>query len=68
MSFVECKAGRFESLFQNECHQFFGIPYAKYGQRWEESFPIEEEIHLLNSLFSLHPIQHPQAISLLTVE
>ena len=45
MSLVESKAGKFEGLFQNECHQFFGIPYAKYNQRWEESFPIEEEIY-----------------------
>ena len=45
MSLIECKAGKFEGLFQNECHQFFGIPYAKYNQRWEESFPIEEEIY-----------------------
>jgi len=44
MSLVESKAGKFEGLLQNGCHQFFGIPYAKYNQRWEESFLIEEEI------------------------
>ena len=44
MSLVESKAGKFEGLFQNECHQFFGIPYAKYNQRWEKSFLFEEEI------------------------
>ncbi len=46
MSLVESKAGKFKGLFQNECHQFFGIPYAKYIQRWGESFLIEEEIYL----------------------
>ncbi len=45
MSLVESKAGKFEGLFQNECHQFFGIPYAKYNQRWGKSFLIEEEIY-----------------------
>ena len=45
MSLVECKAGKFEGLLQNECHQFFGIPYAKYNQRWGKSFLIEEEIY-----------------------
>ena len=44
MNLVESKAGKFEGLLQNGCHQFFGIPYAKYNQRWEESFLIEEEI------------------------
>ena len=46
MSLVESKAGKFEGLSQNECHQFFGIPYAKYNHRWGESFLIEEEICL----------------------
>ena len=46
MSLVESKAGKFEGLSQNECHQFFGIPYAKYNHRWGESFLIEEEIYL----------------------
>ena len=45
MSLVESKAGKFEGLLQNECHQFFGIPYAKYNQRWGKSFLIEEEIY-----------------------
>ena len=44
MSLIECKAGQFEGLFSNECHQFFGIPYAKYEQRWDESTLIEDEI------------------------
>ena len=44
MSLVECKAGKFEGLFQNDCHHFFGIPYAKYEQRWDESTLIEEEL------------------------
>ena len=46
MSLIECKAGRFEGLLKNNCYQFFGIPYAKYDQRWGESFLIEEEIYL----------------------
>ena len=46
MSLIECKAGRFEGLLKNNCYQFFGIPYAKYVQRWGESFLIEEEIYL----------------------
>ena len=37
MSLVESKAGKFEGLSQNECYQFFGIPYAKYNQRWGKS-------------------------------
>ena len=28
------------------CHQFFGIPYAKYEQRWDESTLIEKELNL----------------------
>ena len=28
------------------CHQFFGIPYAKYEQRWDKSFLIEKELDL----------------------
>ena len=35
MSLVECKAGRFEGLFEDGCYQYFGIPYAKYDQRWD---------------------------------
>tara|TARA_B100001093_G_scaffold219948_1_gene210917 strand:+ start:1052 stop:2545 length:1494 start_codon:yes stop_codon:yes gene_type:complete len=46
MSLVECKAGKFEGLLKDDCHHFFGIPYAKYNQRWDESFLIEEEIYL----------------------
>ena len=26
------------------CHHFFGIPYAKYEQRWDESTLIEKEL------------------------
>ena len=44
MSLIECKAGKFEGLFKNECHHFFGIPYAKYEHRWSESAPIEDEL------------------------
>ena len=44
MSFIECKAGKFEGLFKNECHHFFGIPYAAYEHRWSESTLIEEEL------------------------
>ena len=46
MSLIECKAGRFEGLFKDECHQFFGIPYATYDQRWNESLLIEKEINI----------------------
>ncbi len=44
MSLVECKAGQFEGLYQDNCYQFFGIPYAKYEQRWDKSILIEEEL------------------------
>ena len=46
MSLVECKAGQFEGLLQDSCHQFFGIPYAKYEQRWDESYLFEKELSL----------------------
>ena len=46
MSLVQCKAGQFEGVFQDDCHQYFGIPYAKYDQRWDESSTIEEELNL----------------------
>ena len=46
MSLVECKAGQFEGVVQDDCHHFFGIPYAKYEQRWDESTLIEKELHL----------------------
>ena len=46
MSLVECKAGRFEGVLQDFCHQFFGIPYAKYEQRWDKSILIEKELNL----------------------
>jgi para-nitrobenzyl esterase len=47
MSLVECKAGQFEGIFEDNCHQFFGIPYAKYDQRWSESFLYDKEIYFL---------------------
>ena len=46
MSLVECKAGKFEGVLQDSCHQFYGIPYAKYEQRWDESIPFENELNL----------------------
>ena len=46
MSLIECKAGRFEGVLQDCCHQFFGIPYAKYEQRWDKSILIEKELNL----------------------
>ncbi len=46
MSLVECRAGQFEGVIQDGCHQFFGIPYAKYEQRWDESTLIEKELNL----------------------
>ena len=44
MSLIECKAGKFEGLFKNECYHFFGIPYATYEHRWSESTLIEDEL------------------------
>ena len=46
MSFVECKAGRFEGIFKDNCHLFNGIPYAKYQHRWDQSQLLEEEINI----------------------
>ncbi|MDC2982819.1 carboxylesterase family protein [Pseudomonadota bacterium] len=46
MSLVECKAGKFEGILHDSCHQFYGIPYAKYEQRWDESILIENELNL----------------------
>ena len=46
MSLVECKAGQFEGVVQDGCHHFFGIPYAQYEQRWDESTLIEKELNL----------------------
>jgi len=47
MSVVNCKAGQFEGLLEDNCYQYFGIPYAKYEQRWDESVPYDEELDLL---------------------
>jgi len=49
MSLVECKAGKFEGILHDSCHQFYGIPYAKYEQRWDESILIENELNLVAS-------------------
>ena len=46
MSLVECKAGQFEGVLEDNCHQFFGIPYARYQKRWDESVPLEKELNL----------------------
>ena len=46
MSFVECKAGRFEGILKDNCHLFYGIPYANYQQRWDQSQLFEEEINI----------------------
>jgi para-nitrobenzyl esterase len=46
MSLVECKAGKFEGVFQDSCYKFFGIPYAKYEDRWCESVLIEEKLNV----------------------
>ena len=46
MSLVECKAGQFEGVLEDTCHQFFGIPYARYQKRWDESVPLEKELNL----------------------
>ena len=45
MILVECKAGQFEGVLQDRCHQFFGIPYAKYEQRWDDSVLMDNEIN-----------------------
>jgi len=47
MSIVECAAGRFEGLLEDNYYQFLGIPYAKYYQRWDESIPHEKELDFL---------------------
>ena len=46
MSLVECKAGQFEGVAQDGYHHFFGIPYAQYEKRWDESTLIEKELNL----------------------
>ena len=46
MSIVECEAGQFQGVLKDNCHQFFGIPFAKYKQRWDESLLIEKELNL----------------------
>tara|TARA_Y100000768_G_scaffold334028_1_gene274574 strand:- start:656 stop:2149 length:1494 start_codon:yes stop_codon:yes gene_type:complete len=46
MSLVKCKAGQFEGLFKDNCFQYFGIPYAKFKKRWDESKPLSKEIYL----------------------
>ena len=46
MSLVECKAGQFEGIHKDGCYQFFGIPYARYEQRWDESILIDKELNL----------------------
>ena len=46
MSFVECKAGRFEGIFEDNCFLFNGIPFAKYEHRWDQSKLFEEEINI----------------------
>ena len=46
MSLVECKAGQFEGVLQDCCHEFYGIPYAKYEERWDKSVLIDKELNL----------------------
>lgn len=46
MSVVECAAGKFEGVPKGNCNNFFGIPYAKYYQRWDPSELINEELNL----------------------
>ena len=46
MSLIQCKAGQFEGVLQDNCHHFFGIPYAEYEKRWDASFLIEKELNL----------------------
>ena len=66
MSLVECKAGKFEGVIEDNCHQFFGIPYAKFEQRWDKSIPIEKELNLKaikkgNSAPQTRAIDHSQS-------
>ena len=49
MSLVQCPSGDFEGVFKDNCHHFFGIPYAKFEQRWEESSLIEEKLKFFAS-------------------
>ena len=49
MSLVQCPSGDFEGVFKDNCHHFFGIPYAKFEQRWEESSLIEEKLEFFAS-------------------
>ena len=49
MSLVQCPSGNFEGVFKDNCHHFFGIPYAKFEQRWEESSLIEEKLEFFAS-------------------
>jgi para-nitrobenzyl esterase len=44
MSFVKSPSGDYQGVFKDNCHQFYGVPYAKYGERWQRSEPIEKEI------------------------
>ena len=44
MSLVNCAAGEFEGIFEDNCHQFNGIPYAKCSERWGESKLLESPI------------------------
>lgn len=49
MSLVECPSGDFEGVFKDNCYHFYGIPYASFEQRWQESKPFEEKLKLFCS-------------------
>lgn len=44
MSFIQCPSGEFEGLFKDNCYQFYGIPYAKFDQRWDDSYLLETKL------------------------
>ena len=41
---VNCPAGQFKGIFEENCLNFFGIPYASYQKRWENSELLQKEI------------------------
>ena len=46
MTKVSCPAGLFEGVNKDNCYSFYGIPYATYGKRWDNSQLFENEINL----------------------
>ena len=46
MNIVNCPAGQFEGIFENDCINFSGIPYATYEKRWDQSQPLLNKLKL----------------------